>query len=556
MTFGVVILAHRHLHRTRQLAAALCGAGLRVVIHVDGTTPNAEFTTLKEGLKNKPVRFAPRIACDWGRFSLVRAGLGAAETLLAEWPDVSHVIQISGSCLPIRPIPELKAHLAAHPNTDFVESTSAYEPWVQGGLSEERFQYHFPFSWKRHRWAFDRAVEIQRALGVRRKVPEGIEPYLGSQWWCLSTRTLRAILEDPRRAEFDRFFKGAWIPDESYIPTLVRRHSTDHVSKSLTLARFDDQGKPHVFYDDHAELLAQSEQFFARKIWHGSHRLYRRFLHLQIERKTRPSEALHQVFDAARMRRCAGRPGLRNAGRFPARAHERQPSTVGPYTVLIGFGQVFDGFQHWLGNTTGTTAHGRVFQADRVVFSPRWRTPPAGITANPMIRDANPEQFVTNMLWAERKAPQSLLFEIADSARMAAFFARDPNARIIAVQGAWMLDLFQRQHDDPAVLRTQAKRLAAAWSDFGRELIAAGPAGRFGTVSLADLTKADGDALSTLQQQISPQVALRPKATPPRRSLDGFGAFVDRLHLMGIDTSTFSGKRPAKSVLTRIRARR
>ena len=507
MTVGVVILAHAHLHRTRQLAAALAGGGLHVAIHVDGTTSDAEFDALRENLSHhKSIIFAPRIRCDWGRFSLVKAGLGAAEALLKAAPDVSHVLQISGSCLPIRPISELKQFLAKHPGTDFVESTPASEPWVQGGLGEERFQYHFPFSWKRHRWAFDRAVDVQRALGVRRKVPTGVEPHLGSQWWCLSVETLGAILRDPKRAEFDRFFKGTWIPDESYIPSLVRRHSKAHVSKSLTLARFDDQGKPHLFYDDHADLLATSEQFFARKIWHGANKLYRRFLHLQTEGQARSDKALGTVFAQARARRCDGRPGLRNAGRFPAAAYERQPTTAQPYTVFIGFGQLFDGFQHWLGNTTGTTVHGRVYQSDRVVFSPRWRTPPAGITAIVDIRDANPEQYLTNMLWADKSDHQSLMYEIADGERMASFFAHDPNARIVAVQGSWMLDLFQRHHDDPAVLRGQARRLSAAWSAFELELERAGAAAR------AD----DPSGLSTGSQQRAGPSGY-PSANIPRR---------------------------------------
>ena len=224
--------------------------------------------------------------------------------------------------------------------------------------------------------------------------------------------------------------------------------------------------------------------------------------------------------------------------------------------MLVGFGQVFDGFQHWVGNTTGTIAHGRVYQADRVVFSPRWRTPPAGITANPIIRDANPEQYLTNMLWVAKGDRQSLMFEIADSDRMAAFFANDPNARIVCVQGSWMLDLFQRGHEDPAVLRSQAQRLAAAWSAFEAEIRRADAASRVTTLPLSRLTHSGGELLRGLQADLSPQVTLRPRAVPPSRSLDGLPLFLDKLHLMGIDTSTFTGKRPQNRVLSLIRARR
>ena len=47
---------------------------------------------------------------------------------------------------------------------------------------------------------------------------------MGSQWWCLTRATLRAILRDPDRPALARYFRGVWIPDESYFQTLARRH--------------------------------------------------------------------------------------------------------------------------------------------------------------------------------------------------------------------------------------------------------------------------------------------------------------------------------------------
>jgi hypothetical protein len=106
-------------------------------------------------------------------------------------------------------------------------------------------------------------------------LPEGITPHLGSQWWCLTRQTLTAILEDPRRPELDRYFRYVWIPDESYYQTLVRNYGRKIESRSLTLSKFDFQGKPHVFYDDHLQLLRRSDCFVARKVWPRADRLYR-----------------------------------------------------------------------------------------------------------------------------------------------------------------------------------------------------------------------------------------------------------------------------------------
>jgi hypothetical protein len=91
----------------------------------------------------------------------------------------------------------------------------------------------------------------------------------------LTRTTLIAVLTDPKRQEHAWYFWRVWSPDESYFQTLVRLHSAKHESQSLTFAQFDAKGKPHVFYDDHVDVLRQSQYFIvAKKIWLGANHLY------------------------------------------------------------------------------------------------------------------------------------------------------------------------------------------------------------------------------------------------------------------------------------------
>ena len=210
-----------------------------------------------------------------GTWGIVAASQSACEIMLADFADLNHIHLASGSCLPIRPGEDLIAYLRAHPDSDFIESaTVSGVPWSIGGLHKERFHLHFPFAWKRRRWLFDLSVRIQQTLGLKRRLPRGITPHLGSQWWCLTRSTISAVLNDRKRPIFERYFRRVWIPDESYFQTLVRRHSNQIESRSMTLANFDIQGKPHVFYNDHREMLRQSGYFVARKIWAGANKLY------------------------------------------------------------------------------------------------------------------------------------------------------------------------------------------------------------------------------------------------------------------------------------------
>ena len=151
-------------------------------------------------------------------------------------------------------------------------------------------------------------------------MPNGIVPNMGSQWWCLTRRTLSAILQDPDRPTYDKFFRHVWIPDESYFQSLARLYATRIESRSLTLSKFDFQGKPHIFYDDHLQLLRRSDCFVARKIWTHADRLYEAFLTdpAGAMKRTEPNPGKNaRIFAQAVERRPRGRAGPFMQIRFP-----------------------------------------------------------------------------------------------------------------------------------------------------------------------------------------------------------------------------------------------
>jgi len=469
---GFAILAHVNLHRAGQLARALADWGAPVALHVDARAPEAEFAALREACADRPrIALIDRRPCEWGMFSLVEATLDCVSHLLQTAPGIGHVCLLSGACLPIRPLDDLSRHLRAGGPTDYIESNDiAARRWVQGGLAEERFTLHFPYSWKRQRRLFDLSVRLQRRLGIRRRLPAGLMPHIGSQWWCLSRATLEGILNDPRKREFDDFFARSWIPDETYFQTLVRRHALRIENRSLTLNRFDHQGKPYMFYDDHQALLEQTDHFFARKIWSGADGLYAHFLdpdRVDPRKPGTPSRLLERPFQEAMRIRCEGRPGLLSQSRFPCRWFEAQPSTPAGYVVFDGFDALIPGWHRHLGLHNSRICHGRLFARDRVEFHGDMEVYRGNIPANPRIRDRAPEQFLLNLLRQDVEfAPVTLQFRPADSAAMARFFRRDPRARILRLEDAWLIELYRACKGDPDMARKLIGR-SGRWPDAG-----------------------------------------------------------------------------------------
>ena len=190
MKLGFIILAHQNFHRVEMLVRHLSEQGCPVCVHIDGSVKGDAYTDFAQSvdvLDN--VHLAKRTVCEWGRFSIVQATLDASELLLEKHPDVSNVQLISGSCLPVRPVRQLRIFLERNKKTDYIESVSVKNNyWVKGGLNEERFTLYFPFSWRKQRRLFDGFVNLQRRLKIERNLPNGIVPHIGSQWWCLTAR--------------------------------------------------------------------------------------------------------------------------------------------------------------------------------------------------------------------------------------------------------------------------------------------------------------------------------------------------------------------------------
>ncbi|WP_420004545.1 beta-1,6-N-acetylglucosaminyltransferase [Arenibacterium sp. LLYu02] len=536
-TVGVVMLVHTALERAEQVARHWTASKCPVVIHVDQKVNRKTYQAFRERLKdNALVRFSGRHRCEWGTWGIVAATQEAAELLLRSAPEVRHVYLASGSCLPLRPVEELIDYLAARPQTDFIESaTTADVPWIVGGLGTERFTLRFPFSWKKRRKLFDAYVALQRRVKFRRRVPAGLVPHMGSQWWCLTRQTLSAILEDPERARYDSYFRHVWIPDESYFQTLARQYSTKIESRSLTLSKFDYQGKPHIFYDDHLQLLRRSDCFVARKIWPQAERLYQAFLTdpAGAMKRTEPNPGkIDRIFSKAVERRTRGRRGLYMQSRFPRHGAENG-LTSGPYSMLQGFSELFEDFEPWLARTTGARVHGHLFAPDRAELAEGQHLFNGCLSDNAALRDYNAERFLSNLIWNTRGERQCFQFGPADTQKANWFMARDTHAQISVISGAWAIPLFKSNRNF-ADLRSEAARLQHIEAEHLKILRSQWANARIRIWSLAEFIEAPMENLQAIVDEIGTTAQSHLNEAPRMVDLQGFGQFLQNLKNQGM----------------------
>lgn len=284
-----LLLAHSRAADLVELASTLVKASsdAHAVIHYDLNSPVSEFEDLLKRLaQHERVHcVANRVACEWGSYELVQASLnGIREARLLDI-DFDYVILLSGDCYPSKPVKQLEAYLSANFGREFIEAMD--ENWIHDGLRSERYQFYFPFRPRRNASLAERyATKLQRLLGVRRRVPAGLNVRFGSQWWALTWKTAVAAVDFlDQRPTLQSFFKYVFIPDEMVFPTIVHHLvSAEKISGfGLTHFQFTDRGRPVVYYDDHGEYPLATSKFFVRKIAPEARRLRARCLQRAFE---------------------------------------------------------------------------------------------------------------------------------------------------------------------------------------------------------------------------------------------------------------------------------
>jgi len=276
-----ILLCHKDPEAVILQAERLTAAGDYMAIHFDARSDPQHFAMIRAALKDNPnVVFAKRrVKCGWGSWTLVQATLLAVESALDAFPRATHFYMVSGDCMAIKSAEFAHDFLDAE-DVDYIESFDYFDSdWIKTGMKEDRLIYRHFFNERTHKRLFYGALNLQRRLGMVRKVPDDLQIMIGSQWWCLRRRTIEWIVDFTRkRPDVMRFFRTTWIPDETFFQTIVRHLVPENEirARTLTFLMFTDYGMPVTFYNDHYDLLLSQDFLFARKISPDAHELKER----------------------------------------------------------------------------------------------------------------------------------------------------------------------------------------------------------------------------------------------------------------------------------------
>jgi hypothetical protein len=258
-----LILAHHQPEQLKRLVAAL-PARSPVYIHIDGKVPTSEVSAMKAAVADRPLTaFVERHICHWGDAGIVEATFDLIHAALAGEP-FDYGTLLSGSDYPIKTGAHIERFLDARAGSEFIEIFDMLQP---NRWSEAPGKFKAPE--RATRWHIRRGRSAIR-LPIPRRLPFGMTPYGGSQWWTLSRAAL-AYVDDfvAAHPRFRRFLRGVYIPDEFAVQTIIgnspflERCAND----DLRLVIWDRPTPPYpaVIVSADLELLRKSDRLFARK---------------------------------------------------------------------------------------------------------------------------------------------------------------------------------------------------------------------------------------------------------------------------------------------------
>ncbi len=288
MRLAYAILAHEPFEALRPLLKCLTENGDLVALHYDATAPRPD--DIEEVKRHFPqVLIASRVAVEWGEASIVYATVNCLRALVDSGQEFDYVTLLSGSCLPVKSARDLKAYLARNPTLEFVEAVDvSHSQWVVDGLQQERWEYPHYFNWRKQRRLFSLSVRAMKLLGRKRQFPLNTRMCMGSQWWTLTTTTIKKILELCDQPGLLAFLEHTWIPDEFFFQTLVLYLIDDErkIRPPLMNYRFNMRGIPKVFtsYDAETIQALPSHKFFIRKVKHTDTALVSTLTDIYLER--------------------------------------------------------------------------------------------------------------------------------------------------------------------------------------------------------------------------------------------------------------------------------
>ncbi len=257
MKLAFSIVAHKSPAQVIALARAVCRNGNYCIIHCNAVSGPAFREEIERGIsieRIENVRFLESQPIAWGSRSILRVELRAIEALLEWADDWTHHINLSGQCLPTKPVDEIQRILSAEPEKSFVEMID---------LETERPDLAYRFA--------TYYVEVggrPRKTWIPRPAPRGFKLSFGAFWCILSRAACLHVARSDEARRILRYLHYTMFPDELAFQTILLNspEKLNIVPRPRRLMLWNSSSpSPLVLTQEHWSRIDDPDVLFARK---------------------------------------------------------------------------------------------------------------------------------------------------------------------------------------------------------------------------------------------------------------------------------------------------
>ncbi len=273
MKKAYIVLAHKNPEQVRRLIYSLDDGNSTFFIHVDKKVLSPEWRKISH--ETLGVAAIKSVATKWGGLGLVEATLRGMRAAMQCREKFDFISVVSGQHYPIKGNGDIDAYLRDSQFRTFLEYTSIpdYDRWkIRGGLY--RIDKYFIGLRAHERYTAKTMNFLSSKLPfLKRKFPQNMKPFAGSQWFTTDRYTLQYILNFvDNNPGYSAFHKYTFAPDELFFHNILLNANDEKVRSGITNNNLlymkwpnRDSGHPETLTSTDKEDILNSDALFARK---------------------------------------------------------------------------------------------------------------------------------------------------------------------------------------------------------------------------------------------------------------------------------------------------
>ncbi|RYE31757.1 MAG: hypothetical protein EOP42_10165 [Sphingobacteriaceae bacterium] len=275
MNKAYLIMAHKDPKQVFRLVSRLNDGYSEFFIHIDKKAVIAQFQNLKQ-IGDK-VHFTERFDATWGGYGLIKPYLSALKTVRASGKKFDRIMLLSGQDYPIKSNEAIDRFFKNSPYSNFINyfpipNLTKWPGTDRGGLYRVD-KYYFGARWYELFCSKSMNLLATYLPFLRRKIPNGMKPYIGQTWWNLDQYGMNYILDYvDQHPEYMDFHKNTFVADELFVQMIIGNSKDEKLLKSIenTEKRFTiwpkpDSAHPKLLSKADIEAIMASDDLFARK---------------------------------------------------------------------------------------------------------------------------------------------------------------------------------------------------------------------------------------------------------------------------------------------------